>query len=353
MKYAQENPFRGTVSRALALIAFIVVLAIGVFGSLLLASAIPTMFSGMASTMTALFNPNSSDAVVDTEDSQNNEAGDQDSSENPGEDRVPQSLTVSAPNEVAPTQTFTLSWGHTNKSTEGVYAIRYDCAENVAFQIDGTEIPCDTPYTVGNTTSVALTTDSQAPQAASVAFTVDFLSREENQEVVSGGTTMRVTAASNSNNNTTGNDTTGTPNVTTPPPTTQESDPNGYTDLTVRVVAIGVVNRTTNTFFPNISPSRSSYTDRIAVRFEVKNQGTKTSPQWFFSANLPTTHSGVFNSVAQQALRPNESIIYTLAFDGFVNSSQGVVSISVDPSQYILESNENNNFTSYTITTSP
>jgi subtilase family serine protease len=114
-----------------------------------------------------------------------------------------------------------------------------------------------------------------------------------------------------------------------------------------------MVNRNTGAFYALSFPSRSSLSDRIAIRFEVKNTGTKTSPAWFFRANLPTAQNDTFNSQAQTALRPGESIIFTLAFDNFVNSNSGVASITVDPSNYVVESNENNNFITQTINTVP
>lgn len=331
MENKQERELGDAVKRILAIFAFVVVIAIGIFGSLALASAVPNVFSGMAAAVTSVFSGSETEPEPE---------------ENPTPTN--QSIVVSAPGSVADGQTFTLSWGHTGKTQNGVYAFRYDCAEGLSFTFPTSQaaIACGQPFVLDGTGSIALVAASQTEPAQDAFLSIDFIPEGQSVASVSGSATLSVTYTAPETN--TGN---GGGTTTTTIPVT--SDPNGYTDLTVRFVSVGAVNRTTGTFYPVSYPSRSSVTDRIAVRFEVKNEGTKTSPQWFFRANLPTQQSATFNSQAQTALRPGESIIFTLAFDGFINSTQGTASVTVDPSNYVTESNESNNYAAQIINTTP
>lgn len=328
---------RKAILRTLSIFAFIFVIIIGIFGSLMLARSIPNLFSGTASAISSIF----------TSSNNGTEKG-EGTSTNGG---TAQSLVVSASTDIVTNnQAFTLSWGHSGKTTDGTYAFHYDCTDGISFTSPtGQSIACGTPFTLENAGSVALTTHASTTVDKEISLWVDFIPQGAGQAAIWNAVQVTVKKAVNTGS-APGSTGTGT---TITYPVVPVSDPNGFVDLSVRVVGVGVVNASSGTFYPTTYPSRSSLSDRIAIRFEVKNEGTKTSPQWFFRANLPTTQTYTFNSQAQQALRPGESIIFTLAFDGFVNSNTGVASVTVDPSGYIAESNENNNYISQVINTAP
>jgi len=339
MEKYENADLRKAATRTIAIFAFIFVIVLGIFGSLALAKAVPGLFSGMAAAVTSVFSNSPSDT------------------ENAPETTTPQNIAVSLPtNTVAHNQTFTLSWGHTGKTTDGTYSFRYDCVNGVSFTSPATsgaatDIVCGTSFNLKNTIgSIALTAHSSATANADVGLHIDYIPNGASQAVASGSAVLTVEKPVVKTTPTTN---TGGTTTTVTYPTTAVSDPNGFVDLSVRIVGVGVVNRNTGTFYSITYPSRSSQVDRIALRFEVKNQGTKTSPQWFFRADLPTAQSYTFNSQAQTALRPGESIIFTLAFDGFTNSNTGNANITVDPSNYVVESNEGNNYVTQVITTVP
>lgn len=348
MEKDRNEELRNASRRILAVFAFVVVIALGIFGSLALASAVPGAFSGIASAIGSVFTPG------DSSDTDTNEG----TTPNDNEE-----ITLSAPkvtvNEGA---SFTISWDHAEKTTEGVYTVRYNCVEDITFSFptqsgSQTDVACDTAFNVGEATSVSVTPSSDEGEGENeVTFRVDYTPNGESVSTVSGEDTVTVARTDTTTGTGGGTGTTGSGGtVTTPIPGTGigVSDPNGFVDLSVSLRAVGVVNRSTNQFFAVAIPSRSSFNERIAIQFEVRNNGTRTSPTWRFSANLPTAQNFFYNSPTQSALRPGESIVYTLAFDSFVNATSGTVTVNIDPSNIIAESNESNNRLVRVIQTNP
>lgn len=335
MEIDGKREVQGVVKRILAIFAFIVVIAIGVFGSIAIASAIPGAFSGAASAIGSVFGGGSS-----------NGSGNQDHG----------AITLSAPERTINNgETFILSWDHTEQESTGSYTFRYECVDGVSFSSPtgnaDTTIFCNTPFNVSTAKSVTLKAVSTSAQdTEDVVVYIDYTPSGESVSVVSDSGTISVSNAAGSNTGTGGSGGGGT---TVTVPIGPISDPNGVTDLSVRLVAIGVVNKASGVFYPVINPSRSSTIEQVAIQFEVRNDGTKTSPVWTFSAVLPTAQSYTFNSGAQSALAPGQSIVYTLAFDTFISASQGVVTVQVDQNNLVIESNESNNTLSQVITTSP
>lgn len=89
------------------------------------------------------------------------------------------------------------------------------------------------------------------------------------------------------------------------------SNPAGSSDLAVMFIGVGTYNTDTKKFV-----ARSSLTggERAALQFEVKNIGTKTSGDWYFSVNLPTTPTFTYSSPTEAELKPNERQVVTLQF---------------------------------------
>jgi hypothetical protein len=123
---------------------------------------------------------------------------------------------------------------------------------------------------------------------------------------------------------------------------------NGQVDLAPRVISVGAVNRDTGIFTPSETINTN---ERAAVHFEVKNIGTKTSPQWSFNVVLPTLPKHIFSSNMQKPLAPGERIEFTLGFDRFDMNSDGVVIINVDPTRGLNEKDKENNIVKTTIST--
>ena len=154
---------------------------------------------------------------------------------------------------------------------------------------------------------------------------------------------------------------TETPTTTTPPtptPGTEEtdvinrgetggvvSDPNGKSDLVPSIVATGklVGGNSMSDFVVTDNVSRD---DRIAVKFSIANEGTKTSTDnWNFNVTMPTTDTYIFRSNPShvQALNPGERIEYVIGFDRARTGDDRPITVVVDTNDRENELNENNN----------
>lgn len=334
--------------RVLAVLSFLVVLSVGMWGSVQIAKAVPTAFSTIAAaiaSLTSVFIPaNSAEEVVVSASA----------------------LTVPAGTPV------TVSWQHVNKREEGSYTFRFNCADGVHFTSNAggqanAMIFCNIPFNFlndGNT--LVVTPESSKNRFVDATVFIDFTPNGASAPTLTGSLTLTIVNEDLSTSPGTVSPTTPItpapttpvtpapqpPKVTTFPPTTVTapvSDPNGRVDLAVRVIEVGVVNKTTGVFTASSTPYRNSQEYRIAVRFTIENVGTKTSPNFSFNAVLPTLPSHIFSSPVQQNLNPGDRIEYTLAFDSFVDADEGVFKVNVDPTGSINEPNKENNLVTYTV----
>lgn len=338
--------------RVLAVLGFVAVIFVGMWGAVSLARGVPGAFSSLAAafvSLTSVFVPA-------------NEA-----------------ITVSTPSlTVTDSVPFTLSWAHEKQSTTGSYTFRYDCANGVYFTSptasgNDATIYCNVPFNFLNANNaITLTPHSSAGRFADVSVYIDYTPNGASAPTVTGKSTVTVendsfgASTTPTTPSTPTTPTQPTPHPVTPGPSTsqtypisggQVSNPNGYVDLTARIIETGLVDKTTGDFIASSSPSLSLIGDsgkyRLAVRFAVENDGTKTSPQFSFNAVLPTLPQYVFSSPIQQALSPGDRIEFTLGFDSFDTHANGQITINVDPSSSINENNKTNNIIHYTVTPTP
>jgi hypothetical protein len=119
----------------------------------------------------------------------------------------------------------------------------------------------------------------------------------------------------------------------------QVSDPNGDVNLEVSILATGMWDRQKNRF---VEQDVLDEDDRGAVRFQVRNIGTKTSEEWKYRVDLPTDPSHTYDSDEQMELKPGERIEYTLQFDS-LSESNNELTIEVDPGRRIDDVERSNN----------
>ncbi|MFA5996622.1 MAG: CARDB domain-containing protein [Candidatus Paceibacterota bacterium] len=122
----------------------------------------------------------------------------------------------------------------------------------------------------------------------------------------------------------------------------------GLPDLSVTINQIGYLATTSASSF--VASSTVPVGSRPAVSFTVKNVGTNASGAWRFSASIPTQTAYVYQSPAQQALAPGDSIDYTLGFDQAISGTNKVISITANFDSGITESSKANNTASTSIT---
>lgn len=126
----------------------------------------------------------------------------------------------------------------------------------------------------------------------------------------------------------------------------RDSAATGKPDLAVKILEVGIVNTSTNEF---TATTTLRGTDRIAVRFEVRNDGTVKTNSWYFNAALPTRPFYIFHSEGQSSLEPNDRIEYVLGFDSIEKKDGNAFVVNLDPTRSIAESMEDNNIASTTI----
>ena len=253
---------------------------------------------------------------------------------------------------------FRISWGTTGD--EGVYHFSYACTQGVSVDIEdlGDELlqmNCNDELSLPETVDgITVIISSERQRFIDVPFTVTFenadgeMVLEESTEVTVVNATIpqdsdlfaQLEETENSASVTESTeeepeeetppaeDTEADPRPNSPraPAPTQtfvsyipESQPNGFTDLQIRYLGIGDLQG--DAFVP-----QGTFEDdeRGAIKFEVKNIGTKTSGDWTFSAILPS--SIIYYSDEQAPLKPNERVVFTLGFT--VSDSPDVATIA-------------------------
>lgn len=274
-------------------------------------------------------------------------------------------ITISTvDSQIVVNKPFTLSWSHRGKNSEGSYTFSYECRDDVflARRQNGTQttIFCNTEMPLlADSTEISLIAVGAVNGVLEMPVTVAFKRNNQPLSTLRGEATLLVqeeyldTATSTDSVSSTGTTTTNqhtsaqanTPRYTTVPVVTQPfSDPNGTPDLSVRVIAYGLVDQKTGVFTQRSEiPHDLPKGKRAALRFEVVNLGTKESGRWKFEAELPTSPSYTYTSDKQQTLFPGDKIEYTIGFDRVRNSDEGAYTITVDQDDDINESNERNN----------
>lgn len=111
-------------------------------------------------------------------------------------------------------------------------------------------------------------------------------------------------------------------------------------DLSVRILAVGVIDPVTGAFINRapVSPS-----EVVAVQFDIVNEGGASTGAWYFDAQLPTASGGYpYSSPVQEPLGPGDHIVNTLRFSSVV-SGGGMFNIIVDSQGMVDEFSETNN----------
>jgi hypothetical protein len=224
------------------------------------------------------------------------------------------------------------------KDRDGAYVFSYVCREGLEAEMvvagERRPILCNAVHNLGNVNELALLLSSEKEREAEFSYLVGFLPPNEREPRSEGGGSVTVlneavpsrdgaragTEAPNVEPSPAPDEGVVDEIVATPPavvPPTPPiiryvyqmpvSNPHGYTDLSVRFLEIGTL--VGERFFPAFAIPTGS---QGAVRFEVRNIGTKTSAEWSYRAELPGL--GEHRSPAQAPLKPNERAVITLGF---------------------------------------
>lgn len=343
MELKNTSGMAGSATRILAIIGFVGLIVIGMYGSVRVAQAVPGAFSNMAAALvsiTSIFVP------------------------------ANETITVTLPSYTVQNDTpVTIAYDHQNKKTDGTYTFRYSCVDGVTMStIAGgsvSQIVCNQPYAFAPfNNSITVTPLSDKTRFVDVEVFVAFTPAGTGSATIIGSTVMTIenimlsstptppTSATPTTPTTPTAPVTPKPKPPVPPRTTilvpqgRASDPNGYVDLTARIIEVGYLD-STGAFNASSTPSRQN---RVAVRFAVENIGTKTSKEFTFSAVLPTYPPYTYFSPSQPALGPGDRIEYTIGFDSFELDNTGDFVANVDPTGGMNEKDKVNNIVRYAIT---
>src|SRR3989338_2634062 len=259
-------------------------------------------------------------------------------------------------------EAFTLTW--TNKDTaEGSYSLSYPCQNGVHLESldrDTAEVVfCNTNFRFASeSNSITIAAFSTKLDSTNLPIYLNFTRTDDRAPAFEAKAKITIT------NSDAGSSVEPTPTPTptpaprpTPRPTPQAgpqtqnsypipstgstiSDPNGYVDLSARIIATGYIDQTTNAFVP---APETRIRQKGAVKFAVENVGTKVSPVWRFNAVLPTYPSFIFHSEDQINLLPGDRIEFVLGFDKIAYQNENTVTINVDPTSSINEKSKDNN----------
>jgi hypothetical protein len=317
---------KDTAAKTLTIIGFIALIIFGVWLAVQAVRYIPTAFSSLASLADSVYSG--------------------------GKART---LTVSQEKNIVNVgESFTIMW--TDLKRDGTYGFTYQCADGVSLEIrraggDVRTLACGELLSLpdGND-SIDVMIESEKNRFVDVPFTLTFTGLGESQVLfeqqgkitvvnatipqsneVAGGVLGAETSIPNEAVAPTVEPTapapTPKPVTPVPKPVQQEysysyipqSNPNGFIDLQVLYLGSGTLSVNVFTASPTVDNDL-----RGAIRFEVKNIGTKTSDTWKFSAKLPTGET--YDSSSQEPLKPNESAAMTIAFE---SPSTGTKAIQV------------------------
>ncbi|MBX4192436.1 hypothetical protein KW798_03035 [Candidatus Parcubacteria bacterium] len=357
----QKVTAKDRILQVIAVIGLIAVLLLGAWGIIQLAFNLPGIFSNVGGSISNIFTGN----VATTTVSNSREM-----------------VTVTAPDTITNNQAFTLSWKHTNGNGQYGYNISYSCVTGVTMKAplpNGAyqKVDCNTPFNYTNAKDKTTLTPVFTGNPGKVTFTVAAMRLSNNTVAVTGTASTTAGKAPAAPTTVAKTPTPSTTKTSTPGSTYyasgRTSNLYGYPDLAVTINSVN---------------SLSSVYGRTVVTFTIQNVGTNAAfAGWTFNADLPVNDGYLFQSALQQPLYPGDRIVYTLSFDnphgydynddygwdddyryqpspyGIVyggdfgsnsynysnsysnNSFGGVgpVTITVDPYNQVLESNENNN----------
>lgn len=264
---------------------------------------------------------------------------------------------------------FVLTWEHRGKDTDGSYEFSYECRDDVFLSRQGATNLSDTLFC--NTQIPLMSFDTELSLTAKgtvdgilelpvrIAYTENGSSRISREGIAI--LAVQETRFDDATSTSTIDDTVLAPvNVPQAPstPTTQfvtiptvvRPQLFGKADLTVSVLAYGLVDSSTGEFeetdeIPYDLPSGQ----RGAIRFEVINIGTNVSDEWRFEAELPTSPNYSYTSPEQQELFPGDKIVFTIGFTKVRRADSDTYRIEVDSRDDVDESNENNNVAEGTV----
>lgn len=296
----ETHTFKSVAIKTLAIIGFIVTLVLIVFLGVKGLSKLPGAFSSLASIVESIQNYRPVEEITLT----------------------PEKTVVNSGEQ------FQITW--TDVQEDGEYTFSYECTDGITLQVrrDNNEmvtINCTDELTVDSTVlGLFLSITSGEMRFVEVPLYLSFINADADLALDTEAKVAVVNAQipTEEEEEKPVPPKEETPKPTTPKPATPrptpvpqpvytivypESNPNGFVDLKVTILGTGILDG--NTF---INTGAFDEDKRNALRFDIKNVGTKTSGEWTFKTILPGGE--VYESKDQRPLKPSERVEFTLGF---------------------------------------
>lgn len=284
--------------------------------------------------------------------------------------------------EINSGQPFAITFEHT-PSKPGEYYLIYSCAESLILDIQSTNGPkrilCNTPFKIGeNIDAISLVpTLTKTNVFTDTNIEIFFKDYENNERVASGNTVATIknisgeTTANNSNTNPFDANLAGSTVTSSPTENSQfqrtntqssNSQDNGLLNSLIgnggfltTVTNTGTSNTNQNVSY-NYGSGRADLVitniaetaGRSALSFTVYNYGSRSTGNWYFSYTDAENPNRTLTSPIQPSLAPGQGLFIQVAFD-FQRYSNQNVSVYIDSTNSVSESNESNNRTSVII----
>jgi hypothetical protein len=251
-----NRSFRDSVVRAAALIGLLLVLILGAWGIILLAFNLPTIASNVGSSIVSLFNY----APATTTPSNNNQ-----------QIGV---IAVTAPASVTSGSSFSVSWKAENADDSYSYTVSYACQDGLSIKAPNgngsyQNVSCSTPFNfVGASSKMTLIANTIGTASVPATIVVSATHAGNNTLIASGSAVVNVTK-------TTAN-TPATGSGTTYVPANNTATLYGSADLAVRILSINslssVQNRVSMQFVvenvgTNVAPAGWMFTANLPVGY--------------------------------------------------------------------------------------
>lgn len=337
---ASDEQKNSKLKNILSIIGFILLLIVGIWSAVQVISFLPHLFSGSGVTTksdtTQVLKLNGRDIAL----------------------RI-------TPDSAYSGDEVTIDWARKGNN-EGVVSFSYACTEGFHFEVDGSAVPCNAPYTMAPETSsltitpvskkesvdapLAITYTNASNESVRASATLAVVNTNPTAITPSTDTTVSETTAKTATIQTNANgpvepstSTTRTARTYVAPSTQyvqvpRTSLPYGVADIALQSIRVGTV----TPYGAFEEKSTVSISERGAAKFIVRNDGTKETGPWYFSAHVPSQGGYAFNSQVQPSIMPGASAEILVTFDQLTAGGHTLI-IQVDPYNYIPESNEYNN----------
>ena len=241
------------------------------------------------------------------------------------------SIQVTVPASVTSGTAFPISWKYST-SEKGTYALVYQCKDIVHFQAAGADgslgaIPCGAAFTVAPTNNtVTITPELSGTASTTVPLSIIFIPSATTSPQVQGSASIVVNPQTSPSivMQTIPTTTPATTMIAPTIPATPAPVAAGPSDLSVQIISV----------VPDGSGGG-------VATFDIGNDGLGSTGTYTFTAQLPTSDGYLYNSPLQSSLAPGDHIVNTLRFSQAVS---GLFSVVVDSAGAGNESQTYNNY---------